>query len=127
MVHGNATAAGVGDGDRDLDLDTPNSRAGPRPDAGPDMAIRTTPSISMANGLEKNRRRDPAPHSHSGSTSHDPKWWKIRLFQGMINDIRRRAPYYWSDWRDALDYRVVPATVYMYFAKYENTHTHTVS
>ncbi|KAK8111860.1 Anion exchange family protein [Apiospora kogelbergensis] len=34
----------------------------------------------------------------------------------MINDVRRRAPYYWSDWRDAWDYRVVPATVYMYFA-----------
>ena len=38
-------------------------------------------------------------------------------FRGMINDLRRRAPYYWSDWRDAWDYRVVPATVYMYFAK----------
>ncbi|KAB5575857.1 anion exchange family protein [Coniochaeta sp. 2T2.1] len=34
----------------------------------------------------------------------------------MINDVRRRAPYYWTDWRDAWDYRVVPATVYMYFA-----------
>lgn len=47
-----------------------------------------------------------------------PKWWKIRLFRGMVNDVRRRAPYYWSDWVDAWDYRVVPATVYMYFAKY---------
>jgi hypothetical protein len=37
----------------------------------------------------------------------------------MVNDIRRRAPYYWSDWTDAWDYRVVPATVYMYFAKYD--------
>lgn len=36
----------------------------------------------------------------------------------MYNDIRRRAPFYWSDFRDAWDYRVVPATVYMYFAKY---------
>lgn len=36
----------------------------------------------------------------------------------MINDIRRRAPFYLSDWTDAWDYRVVPATVYMYFAKY---------
>ncbi|KAL9606752.1 MAG: hypothetical protein Q9179_000108 [Wetmoreana sp. 5 TL-2023] len=34
----------------------------------------------------------------------------------MIDDVRRRAPYYWSDWKDAWDYRVVPATVYMYFA-----------
>ncbi|KAF1926689.1 uncharacterized protein M421DRAFT_102412 [Didymella exigua CBS 183.55] len=34
----------------------------------------------------------------------------------MINDVKRRAPLYWSDWADANDYRVVPATVYMYFA-----------
>jgi hypothetical protein len=47
-----------------------------------------------------------------------PKWWKIRFFRGMVNDVRRRLPFYWSDWRDAWDYRVVPATVYMYFAKY---------
>ncbi|EOA88622.1 uncharacterized protein SETTUDRAFT_176663 [Exserohilum turcica Et28A] len=43
-------------------------------------------------------------------------WWKTSLFSGMINDVRRRAPFYWSDWTDAWDYRVVPATVYMYFA-----------
>lgn len=36
----------------------------------------------------------------------------------MVNDVRRRAPFYASDWLDAWDYRVVPATVYMYFAKY---------
>lgn len=45
------------------------------------------------------------------------KWWQVQLFRGMINDLRRRVPYYVSDWVDAWDYRVVPATVYMYFAK----------
>lgn len=45
------------------------------------------------------------------------KWYKVKLFRGMINDVRRRAPFYWSDWVDAWDYRVVPATIYMYFAK----------
>lgn len=45
-------------------------------------------------------------------------WWSIHPFRGMINDIRRRAPYYVSDWLDAWDYRVVPATVFMFFAKY---------
>lgn len=73
------------------------------------------------------RRRQPRHHSaaRSGSGSaagqrppRAPRWWKIRLFRGMVNDVRRRAPYYWSDWSDAWDYRVVPATVYMYFAKY---------
>jgi hypothetical protein len=53
----------------------------------------------------------------SSRSKYVPKWWKVRLFRGMINDVRRRAPFYWSDWTDAWDYRVVPATVYMYFAK----------
>jgi HCO3- transporter family len=54
----------------------------------------------------------------TASTRRQPKWWKVRLFRGMIDDVKRRVPYYWSDWKDAWDYRVVPATVYMYFAKY---------
>lgn len=57
-------------------------------------------------------------HSTASKTARTPKWWKIRLFRGMINDLRRRAPFYASDWKDAWDYRVVPATIYMYFAKY---------
>ncbi|KAL3425865.1 anion exchange protein 4 protein [Phlyctema vagabunda] len=52
----------------------------------------------------------------SRKSNHTPKWWKIRLFRGMVNDLKRRAPFYTSDWTDAWDYRVVPATVYMYFA-----------
>lgn len=54
--------------------------------------------------------------SEDKSSTRDA-WWKIHLFRGMINDLKRRAPYYASDWLDAWDYRVVPATVYMYFAK----------
>lgn len=53
----------------------------------------------------------------SYSTTSGASWWKVHLFRGMVNDIKRRAPFYWSDWTDAWDYRVVPATVYMYFAK----------
>lgn len=45
------------------------------------------------------------------------EWYRTHLFRGMLLDIRRRLPYYGSDWTDAWDYRVVPATVYMYFAK----------
>lgn len=36
-------------------------------------------------------------------------------FSGMIKDVRGRLPYYVSDWTDAWNYRVVPATVFMYF------------
>ncbi|KAI1813965.1 HCO3 transporter family-domain-containing protein [Poronia punctata] len=66
-----------------------------------------------APAADQNRRVSTSTRKSKSST---PRWWKIHLFRGMINDIRRRAPYYWSDWLDAWDYRVVPATVYMYFA-----------
>ncbi|KAI1325351.1 HCO3 transporter family-domain-containing protein [Xylariaceae sp. FL0255] len=62
------------------------------------------------------RRSTHTASSSRKTRSSMPRWWKIHLFRGIVNDIRRRAPYYWSDWRDAWDYRVVPATVYMYFA-----------
>ena len=61
------------------------------------------------------RERTRASTSASTKTA---KWWRIRFFRGMVNDVKRRVPYYWSDWIDAWDYRIVPATVYMYFAKY---------
>jgi len=53
-----------------------------------------------------------------GAHPKEDPWWRIRVFTGIANDLRRRAPYYTSDWKDAWDYRVVPATVYVYFAKY---------
>ncbi|KAM0249860.1 hypothetical protein ACHAQJ_008869 [Trichoderma viride] len=54
--------------------------------------------------------------SISTAQQNNEAWWKIHPFRGMVNDVRRRAPYYVSDWLDAWDYRVVPATVFMYFA-----------
>ncbi|OJJ52254.1 hypothetical protein ASPSYDRAFT_95775 [Aspergillus sydowii CBS 593.65] len=45
--------------------------------------------------------------------------WKgvrfLRPFRGMYHDVRRRVPYYWSDIKDAWDYRTVASIVRMYF------------
>ncbi|GEQ72532.1 hypothetical protein JCM33374_g6219 [Metschnikowia sp. JCM 33374] len=38
-----------------------------------------------------------------------------RLGRGIINDIRKRLPYYASDFTDALNYRVIPSVVYVFF------------
>lgn len=56
--------------------------------------------------------------SSKNLTPTSQRWWKIHFFRGMVKDVKRRAPLYWSDWQDAWDYRVVPATLYMFFAKY---------
>jgi len=76
-------------------------------------------NISSGPDQEEERVSRETSRRTTRSTKRTPKWWKIRLFRGMIEDVKRRAPYYWSDWTDAWDYRVIPATVYMYFAKYD--------
>ena len=43
--------------------------------------------------------------------------WFLKLASGIILDIRARSPYYVSDWVDAWNYRVVPATALIFFAK----------
>lgn len=68
--------------------------------------------------IEPLPRRTTASQNGGTSGRRRTSWWRVQLFRGMINDLRRRAPFYASDWVDAWDYRVVPATVYMYFAKY---------
>jgi len=40
-----------------------------------------------------------------------------RLGAGIIVDIRARAPWYLSDWTDAWNYRVIPATALIFFSK----------
>jgi boron transporter len=40
-----------------------------------------------------------------------------RPFRGIIRDIRTRLPFYISDWTDAYNYRVIPATAMIFFAK----------
>jgi len=66
---------------------------------------------------EKKKKAEAAREVNEKGHGGKERWYKIHLFRGMRNDLRRRAPYYLSDWMDAWDYRVVPATVYMLFAK----------
>lgn len=57
------------------------------------------------------RRKDKDEEDMTGKRKQA---WYIRWIKGwgsgMRNDIRNRLPYYGSDWTDAWNYRVVPAT-----------------
>ncbi|XXH00168.1 hypothetical protein Hte_006510 [Hypoxylon texense] len=98
-----------------------------RPEPGGGGGATTGPSSGgklrhWTTSRSADHRSDSGPGAaveQRGGGNRTDSWWKIHLFRGMVNDVRRRAPYYWSDWRDAWDYRVVPSTIYMYFAKYE--------
>ncbi|KAF7357660.1 hypothetical protein MSAN_01362600 [Mycena sanguinolenta] len=42
--------------------------------------------------------------------------WIQSLGSGIVSDIQSRAPFYLSDWSDAWNYRVIPATALIFFA-----------
>jgi hypothetical protein len=47
-------------------------------------------------------------------------WRSYRMLQpgrGMYYDIKRRLPYYLSDFKDGLNYRTIAATIRIYFVK----------
>lgn len=94
-------------------LSSVRSKGSGRADHG--TAHQSDQSLDRQDGPQENSHRGA---STTGLHSAQERWWHVHLFRGMVNDVKRRAPYYWSDWTDAWDYRVVPATVYMYFAKY---------
>ncbi|KAF8458377.1 HCO3 transporter family-domain-containing protein [Terfezia claveryi] len=78
----------------------------------------------LDDGLPRLARSHHGDRERRGSvvSRERPHWpldfFGIRWGEGMLNDVRTRAPYYLSDWADAWNYRVIPSTVYMYFAKY---------
>jgi hypothetical protein len=113
-----------------LTIPTQRHGASVQTSTSPNRSKKTWQSrVPFSSSRDRNQQRLGREHTRqSGTGSKKSAWWKTRLFSGMYNDIRRRAPFYWSDWKDAWDYRVVPATVYMYFAKYvltihSNIHT----
>ncbi|VDM92420.1 unnamed protein product, partial [Litomosoides sigmodontis] len=49
---------------------------------------------------------------------HFEKRKKCRFFDGMIGDFEKRFPYYWSDYRDALNFQCFISVVFMFCASF---------
>lgn len=69
-----------------------------------------------ADGVQGHRGQSSSVKNSMGAraTSIKAAPWYVRfgrrIGRGIYHDIRARAPYYASDWTDAWNYRVVPAT-----------------
>ena len=87
------------------------------------MTIDTTPihgNSTRAASIEPLEAAIQGPSRNSSrifGASRGRLRWFGRLGRGIILDIRSRAPWYVSDWTDAWNYRVVPATALIFFAK----------
>lgn len=88
------------------------------------------PSIRSrrSSGKDPRRRRRPSPDVDGELFPPDPRPWPTRSllyqympFRGMYHDVKRRLPFYFSDWYIAFLpqnwERVVGATIRMYFLK----------
>jgi hypothetical protein len=59
----------------------------------------------------------PPPSTIHPRSPPKPRTVLRSLASGVVSDIRSRAPFYLSDWSDAWNYRVIPATALIFFAK----------
>lgn len=86
-----------------------NSESGKLPTPEP----KETPISSLPSSMMKNRPRNRGilTRLHLGGLL------RVKVGAGIMRDIRARAPWYWSDWTDAWNYRVLPATALVFFAK----------
>uniref|UniRef100_A0A1B0G1L3 Anion exchange protein n=1 Tax=Glossina morsitans morsitans TaxID=37546 RepID=A0A1B0G1L3_GLOMM len=79
------------------------------PAAVPSQEIRKRPPEAHKEEIdeeeEEQRLREEAGLSRSG-----------RPFGGLYNDFKRKIPWYWSDFRDALSMQCVASWIFLYFA-----------
>ncbi|XP_039443925.1 electrogenic sodium bicarbonate cotransporter 1 isoform X4 [Culex pipiens pallens] len=54
---------------------------------------------------EEQRQREQSGLSRSG-----------RLFGGLVNDLKRKKPWYWSDFKDGLSMKCIASWIFLYFA-----------
>lgn len=58
-------------------------------------------------------------NSKKNNNKHDKYYVKRKripkLFMGIWLDLKDRLPWYWSDWKDSWDYRVIPSVIETYF------------
>ncbi|KAK6343808.1 hypothetical protein TWF696_007469 [Orbilia brochopaga] len=71
------------------------------------------------NGLAREKTHESVyeplnPYTYVGARGWR-KYRPLRPFRGIYHDIRRRLPYYASDFTDALTYRAVASTIRIYF------------
>ncbi|KAG2340152.1 hypothetical protein BDR05DRAFT_967163 [Suillus weaverae] len=69
--------------------------------------------------MDKQARESPGSSTllqDAATTPRQTPSFIRKLGAGIISDVRARTPWYFSDWTDAWNYRVIPATALIFFA-----------
>ena len=73
--------------------------------------------VQQMTALLEHTKEKQQSGEHQRSTLTALRTWFGCLGMGIILDFRARAPWYWSDWVDSWNYRIIPATALIFFAK----------
>ncbi|XP_031624255.1 sodium bicarbonate cotransporter 3 isoform X11 [Contarinia nasturtii] len=89
-----------------------------------DPTIRIEPPAAIPS--QEVRKRKPPEKPSSKELNHEEDEQRQReesglvrsgeLFGGLKNDLRRKAPFYWSDFKDAVNSQCIASWIFLYFA-----------
>lgn len=85
-----------------------------------DKTIRIEPPQSLPQDQKKRLKEEPfdfTPRNEKPLHGAGPELKNTgRLFGGLMEDIKRKVPFYWSDYKDALNIQCVASFFFIYFA-----------
>ncbi|XP_014478577.1 PREDICTED: sodium-driven chloride bicarbonate exchanger isoform X5 [Dinoponera quadriceps] len=88
-----------------------------------DPTIRIEPPAAIPSQEVRKRPKEEKPKEELDEEADEQKQREEsglarsgRLFGGLINDVKRKAPFYWSDFKDALALQCVASFIFLYFA-----------
>ncbi|XP_012274135.1 electroneutral sodium bicarbonate exchanger 1 isoform X1 [Orussus abietinus] len=88
-----------------------------------DPTIRIEPPAAIPSQDTRKRPKEEKPKEDVDEEADEQKQREEsglsrtgRLFGGLVNDIKRKAPFYWSDFKDALALQCVASFIFLYFA-----------
>jgi solute carrier family 4 (sodium bicarbonate transporter), member 10 len=89
-----------------------------------DPTIRIEPPAAIPS--QEDRKRPPAEKNIKEEVDEEEEEARIReesglvrsgqLFGGLVNDLKRKTPFYLSDFKDALNLQCVASWIFLYFA-----------
>ncbi|CAD1476157.1 unnamed protein product, partial [Heterotrigona itama] len=88
-----------------------------------DPAIRIEPPAAIPSQDVRKRPKEEKPKEELDEEADEQKLREEsglsrsgRLFGGLINDVKRKVPFYFSDFKDALALQCVASFIFLYFA-----------
>ncbi|XP_017799361.1 PREDICTED: electroneutral sodium bicarbonate exchanger 1 isoform X2 [Habropoda laboriosa] len=88
-----------------------------------DPAIRIEPPAAIPSQDVRKRPKEEKPREELDEEADEQKLREEsglsrtgRLFGGLMNDVKRKAPFYFSDFKDALALQCIASFIFLYFA-----------